>query len=73
MQCDEIPVKAQHAVLWLTMAIWVKTRLWLSAEVSTQRDGTLIEFLIQRVKRCASAPGGPLLFCMDGLANYPAT
>jgi transposase-like protein len=71
VQCDEIRVKAQGRVLWLAMALCVKTRLWLGAEVSQQRDGALIERLIQRVKRCASALGGPLLFCMDGLASYP--
>ena len=73
VQCDEIRVKTQRGVLWLAMAICVKTRLWLGAEVSPQRDGQLIERLIQRVKRCASALGGPLLFCMDGLASYPPT
>jgi len=73
VQCDELRVKAQRGVLWLAMAICVRTRLWLGAEVSPQRDGQLIERLIQRVKRCASALGGPLLFCMDGLASYPPT
>jgi transposase-like protein len=73
VQCDEIRVKAQRRVLWLAMAICVQTRLWLGAEVSAHRDGTLIERLLQRVKRCASALGGPLLFCMDGLASYPTT
>ena len=62
---------AQRGVFWLAMAVCVKTRLWLGAEVSPQRDGSLIERLLQRVKRCASALGGPLLFCMDGLASYP--
>lgn len=73
VQGDEIRVKAQPGVFWLAMAICVKTHLWLGAEVSSTRDGTLIERLIQRVKRCASALGGPLLFCMDGLASYPTT
>jgi len=73
VQCDEIRVKAQQGVLWLAMAICVQTRLWLGAELSPQRDGSLIERLIERVKRCASALGSPLLFCMDGLASYPTT
>lgn len=73
MQCDEIRVKAQRGVLWLALAICVQTRLWLGAEVSPQRDGQLIERLIQRVKRYDSALGGPLLFCMDGLQSYPTT
>jgi transposase-like protein/IS1 family transposase len=73
VQCDEIRVKAQRGVLWLAMALCVQSRLWLGAEISPQRDGQLIERLIRRVKRCASALGGPLLFCMDGLASYPTT
>ncbi|MBI3421560.1 MAG: IS1/IS6 family transposase [Acidobacteria bacterium] len=73
VQGDEIRVNAQRAVLWLALAICVKTRLWLGAEVSAQRDSPLIERLLERVKRCASALGGPLLFCMDGLASYPTT
>jgi hypothetical protein len=72
VQGDEIRVKAQRGVCWLAMAICVRTRLWLGAEVSPRRDGTLLERLIRRVKRCASALGGPLLFCLDGLAGYPA-
>lgn len=73
VQCAEVRVIAQGGVLWLAMAICVQTRLWLGAELSPRRDGALIERLIQRVKRCASALGGPLLFCMDGLASYPTT
>lgn len=73
VQCDEVRVKAQGGVLWLALASCVKTRLWLGAELRPQRDGQLIERLIQRVKRCASALGGPLLFAMDGLASYPPT
>lgn len=73
VQCDEIRVKAQRGVFWLALALCVKTRLWLGAEVSRQRDGRLIERLLQRVKRCASALGGPLLFCMAGLASYPTS
>jgi len=73
VQCDEVRVKAQRTVLWLAMAICVKTRLWLGAEISPQRDGQFIARLIQRIKRCASALGSPLLFCMDGLQSYPTT
>ena len=49
----------------------VGTRLWLGAEISQHRDSELIEKLIERVKRCASALGGAILFCVDGLASYP--
>jgi hypothetical protein len=71
VQCDELRVKAQGAVLWVAMAIQVQTRLWLGAEVSPQRSAAFIARLLGRVKRAASALGGALLFCTDGLASYP--
>jgi hypothetical protein len=71
VQCDEMRIKAQGAVIWIGMAIMVGTRLWLGAEISQHRDSELIERLIVRVKRCASALGGAILFCVDGLASYP--
>lgn len=71
VQADELRIKVQGAVIWMGMALMVSTRLWLGGEVSAARDSALIERLIRRVKRCASALGGPLLFCIDGLASYP--
>lgn len=68
VQADEIWVKAQGIVMWLAMAIQVRTRLWLGAEVGTQRDKTLIKALIQRVRACALCR--PLLLCVDGLKAY---
>jgi hypothetical protein len=40
-------------------------------KISFHRDSELIESLITRVKRCASALGGAILFCVDGLPSYP--
>jgi transposase-like protein len=71
VQCDELRIKVQGAVIWMGMALMVSTRLWLGGEISAHRDGALIEQLILRVKRSASALGGALLFCVDGLASYP--
>jgi transposase-like protein len=71
VQADELRVKAMGVILWVAMAIQVQTRLWLGVEVSARRDSDLIARLIARVKRAASALGGPLLFCTDGLASYP--
>ena len=71
VQADELRVKAQGRVIWVAMAIEVQTRLWLGVEVSPARDSALIKRLIERVKRAASALGGALLFCTDGLASYP--
>jgi transposase-like protein len=73
VQCDELRIKAQGAIIWMGMAIMVSTRLWLGGAVSAHRDSALIEQLIRRVKRCASALGGAILFCTDGLASYPTT
>jgi transposase-like protein len=71
VQADELRIKLQGAVLWMGMAVMVSTRLWLGGEVSLSRDCELIEKLISRIKGCASALGGPLLICIDGLVSYP--
>ena len=68
MQADELRIKKQGGIVWMAMAMMVKTRLWLGGEVSEQRDMPLIRRLIERVRRCA-APR-PLLFCPDGLSTY---
>lgn len=71
VQADELRIKLQGAIVWMGMAMMVSTRLWLGGEVREHRDRALIENLITRVKRCASALGGVILFCTDGLASYP--
>jgi len=71
VQADELRIKLQGAVLWMGMAVMVSTRLWLGGAVSPTRDCELIENLISQVKACASALGGPILFCIDGLVSYP--
>ena len=68
VQADEIRVKKQGGIVWMALAMMVKTRLWLAGEVSEQRDMPLIRRLIERVRRCA-APR-PLLVCTDGLCSY---
>ena len=68
VQADEIRVKKQGGIVWMALAMMVKTRLWLAGEVSEQRDMALLRRLIERVKRCA-APH-PLLVCTDGLVSY---
>jgi transposase-like protein len=68
IQADEIRVKKQGAIVWMAMAMMVKTRLWLGGEVSEHRDMTLIRQLIQRVRACAL--NRPILFCTDGLSAY---
>ena len=68
VQADELRVKKQGGIVWMALAMMVKTRLWLGGEVSEQRDMPLIRRLIERVRRCATHR--PLLFCTDGLCSY---
>src|SRR5437016_4730596 len=68
VQADELRVKKQGGIVWMALAMMVKTRLWLGGEGSEHRDMTLIRRLMERVRRCA-APR-PLLVCTDGLCSY---
>jgi transposase-like protein len=68
VQADEIRVKTQGGIVWMALAMMVRTRLWLAGEVSVPRDMPLIRRLIARVRRCAAHR--PLLFCTDGLCSY---
>ena len=68
VQADELRVKQQGGIVWMAMAMMVKTRLWLGGEVSEQRDMALIRRLIERVRRCAAHR--PLLVCTDGVCSY---
>jgi hypothetical protein len=68
VQADEIRVKKQGGIVWMALAMMVKTRLWLGGEVSKQRDMPLIRRRIERVRRCAARR--PLLVCTDGLVSY---
>ena len=38
VQADEIRVKKQGGIVWMALAMMVKTRLWLGGEVSEQQD-----------------------------------
>jgi len=67
VQADEIRVKTQGGIVWMALAMMVKTRLWLAGEVRMQRDMTLIRRLIERVRRCAAYR--PLLLCTEGLSS----
>src|SRR5918996_3803417 len=68
VQADELRIKKQGGIVWMALAMMVKTRLWLGGEVSAQRDLPLIRRLIERVRRCAARR--PLLICTDGLCSY---
>ena len=68
VQADEIRVGTPGGLVWMALAMMIKTRLWLAGEVSEHRDMPLIRRLIERV-RCCALPR-PLLFCTDGLCSY---
>ncbi len=68
VQADEIRVQKQGGIVWMALALMVKTRLWLGGEVSEQRDRPLIRRLSERVRRGAARR--PLLCCPDGLCSY---
>lgn len=68
IQADELRVKLQGAIIWVAMAIEVRTRLWLGGVLSPQRDVSLLVQLLQGVRACAVIR--PLLICVDGLRSY---
>lgn len=68
VQADEIKAKSQHGTLWMALAIWVPTRLWLGGVVSSKRDMDLIQALADKVHQMALCR--PLLLAVDGLASY---
>ena len=61
-------MKEQGLIVWMAMAIMVKTRLWLGAVISVHTDMALITQLMQKVR--ASAMIGEILICTDGLVSY---
>lgn len=68
VQADEIKGKTQRGTLWMALAIWVPTRLWLGGVVSPKRDLDLIQALADKVRQMALCR--PLLLAVDGLASY---
>src|SRR3989449_10192373 len=65
---DELRVKKQGGIVWMALAMMVRTRLWLGGEVSEQRDLPLIRRLIERGRRCAAHR--PLLVCTHWVGTY---
>lgn len=68
VQADELRVKLQGGIVWVAMALEVRTRLWLGGVLSPSRDLPLLVRLMQGVRQCAL--GRPLLICVDGLRSY---
>jgi len=67
VQADESRVKKPGGIVWLALAMMVKTRLWLGGAVSEPRALPVIWRLIERVRRWAAQR--PLLVCTDGLVS----
>ncbi|MDQ3828847.1 MAG: hypothetical protein M3361_05965 [Candidatus Tectomicrobia bacterium] len=66
VQADEIRVNKQGGMVWMALAMMVRTRVWRAGELSAHRDMTRIRRLIERV--CRGAAPRPLLGCRDGLS-----
>jgi len=68
VQADEIKVKVQKGTIWMALAIWVPTRLWMGGVISPKRDSNLIQALADKVRKMALCR--PLLLAVDGLVSY---
>lgn len=68
VQADEIKVRVQGGVMWMTLAIMVSTRLWLGGAVDVKRSKAMIVACLQQVARCALCR--PLLLAVDGFNMY---
>lgn len=64
---DEIRVKRQGGLVWMALAMMVRTRWWRAGEVSAPRDRPLMRRRMARV--CRGAAHRPLLFCTDGVCS----
>ena len=67
VQADALRVQKQGGIVWMALAMMVKTRWWLGGKGSAQRNLTLIRQLIEQVRRCAAHR--PLLVCTAGLGT----
>ena len=67
VQAEEIRVQKQGGIVWMALAMMVRTRVWWAGAVSAQRDMTRMRRLSERVRRGAAR--GPLLVCTDGLVS----
>lgn len=68
VQVDELKVRVQGGVIWLTLALMVSTRLWLGAAQDVKRSKVMIVACLQQVARCALCR--PLLIAVDGFNMY---
>jgi transposase-like protein len=68
VQVDEIKVRIQGGILWVTLALMVSTRLWLGVATDRVRSKDMIVSCLRQVAACALCR--PLLIAVDGLNIY---
>src|SRR5829696_1870926 len=68
VQADEIKVRIQGGILWVTLALMVSTRLWLGVATDRLRSKDMIVSCLRQVAQCALCR--PLLIAVDGLNMY---
>lgn len=68
VQADELKVRIQGGIVWVTLALMVSTRLWLGVATDRLRSKAMIVSCLQQVAR--SALCRPLLLAVDGLNMY---
>jgi transposase-like protein len=69
VQADEIRIKGKKSIMWMGLAMEVRSRLWLAGIVQHSRDHVLADRLLHLVRRCACG-ASQLLVCVDGWASY---
>jgi hypothetical protein len=67
VQAAEIRVKTPGGIVWMALAMLVRTRVWRAGEVSAPRDMPRLRRLMERARR--GAVPRPLLVCPDGLCS----
>lgn len=68
VQADEIKVRIQGGIVWVTLALMVSTRLWLGVATDRLRSKDMIVSCLRQVARCGLCR--PLLIAVDGLNMY---
>lgn len=68
VQADEIRIQPQRGVVWMALALCVRTRLFLGGVVAASRDKSLARALAVLVHACARC--APLLLMTDGWSAY---
>jgi hypothetical protein len=62
---DAIRVKTQGGIVWMALALLIRTRVWLAGEGRAPRDMPLLRRRMERGRRCATHR--PLVCCTDGV------